>query len=403
MSKFCSIELLYAFILLIGSFTFGFIISYPSPALQDIKKLMTISSFEETMFNAISALFAIFGSLSATFFISLSGKKITVFVTAILGVISWIILPFVTLLHIWAGIADRALLGIIMGSFSVVVPLCINELAPFEYSGIYGSLSQFGISVGCSACYFISAGLNWRGLTYFETALCILLCAFVWIIPLQKNIQQINNDASQKESIFQRKYAKNLCIGIGCMFFQQFSGINGILTNLNNLFTEAGIPLSTSIASGISSSAQVIAVIIGGIMIQFLGRKFVWIFSTIGSAVALLLYGLTIKFTNWPSIISIVAIFMFLLCFGVGLGPIPWFIVPELFTGYVKSAATSIATAVNWLLAFIVILGFPYLKEAITDFFAMIFFMIILIFGSVFGWFCIGNTGYLTEPLLNDK
>lgn len=388
---FCSITLVYALILLLGSFSFGYVISYPSPAVPEIQKIMDIKDIEATMFNAISSLFAIFGSFLATLLINMVGKKLTTFITALTGLIFWFALSFMTLANIWLGICCRAILGVFMGSVSVVIPLCIHELSPPEYKGIYGSLSQFGITIGCTVVYFIATVLNWRALTYFDGAICGVLCILIWIIPLQPKASNDNNTES-KESIFQRKYLKNLLIGMGAMFFQQFSGINAILTNLNSLFEQAGIPLSTSVASGIASSAQVIAVVIGSLLIQFLGRRFVWVLSSVGAAVSILVYGLTIKIKSCPSIISIIAIFVYLLTFGIGLGPIPWFIVPQLFQGPVSSSATSIATAVNWTCAFTVILCFPYLNKLIGDFYSMIFFMIICIICAVFGWFYVGES-----------
>lgn len=384
---FCSINFLYSIILLLGSFSFGFVLSYPSPVIPEIRQFMNIKEIEATLFNAISSLFAIVGSLLSTFLINSVGKKLTTFITSLVGCIFWISLSFMTIANIWAGIVGRAILGIFMGSISVVIPLCINELAPPEYKGIYGSLSQFGITVGCTVVNFLSLALNWRNLTYFDGALCGLLCILIWIIPIKPNEPKNNNDNEPKESIFQKKYVKNILIGIGAMFFQQFSGVNGVLTNLNSLFEQAGLDLAPSIASGIAASAQVIAVVIGGFLIQFLGRRFVWVLSAVGAAVSALIYGLTTKFPSWPSWIAIIFIFLYMLAFGVGLGPIPWFIVPQLFKGSVSSAATSIATAFNWLFCFIVVLCFPYLNSAIGDFASMLIFMVICILGAVFGWF----------------
>ena len=87
--------------------------------------------------------------------------------------------------------------------------------------------------------------------------------------------------------------------------------------------------------------------------------------------------------------------------FGVGLGPIAWFIVPQLFKGPISSAATSIATAFNWLFCFIVVLCFPYLNNAIGDFASMLIFMAICILGAIFGWFLMNVES--DEELANDN
>ena len=40
---------------------------------------------------------------------------------------------------------------------------------------------------------------------------------------------------------------------------------------------------------------------------------------------------------------------LFVVCFGVGPGAIPWMITPELFPQAPRSAAIAVATLVNWL------------------------------------------------------
>ena len=156
------------------------------------------------------------------------------------------------------------------------------------------------------------------------------------------------------------------------MFFQQFSGINAIVTNLNELFHESHIEIPLGIASGISAMAQVIAVLIGTVIIYKLGRRLVWIISLFGAALFMFFYALTKKINSIPSYISIIIIFCYLLSFGIGLGPIPWYIIPEIFPSSVVSQAVSFCTIFNWLSSFTVYLErlkfqLPhYLKNTIT-------------------------------------
>ena len=384
---FLSIKLCYALILLIGSFTFGWTMVYPSPAIPAIKERMEISTLEEQMFNAITALFAIIGSTVGGLLTHRIGKKNTVFATSLLASISYVSLSFLTLVNIWLGISVRALLGVVIGSYSVIIPLCVQELTPPEYAGVYSALPQFGITVGASCCYFFSGFLDWRGLTYFMCAFTGVLCVLIWVVPLAPRMIQVVDEP--KESVFHEKYIKRLLVCSCIMFFQQFTGINAILTNLDTLFKNAGIDISTALASGIASSAQIIAVLIGSILLQKFGNRFVWILSSVGSAVFIMLYGLTTKFTNWPSLLPIIFIFAYVLFFGIGLGPIPWGIAPQLFPHNVRHSAASLATCVNWLSAFTVIFAFKYVVDAITEFVSMLIFMAICALSALFGWFFI--------------
>lgn len=60
------------------------------------------------------------------------------------------------------------------------------------------------------------------------------------------------------------------------------------------------------------------------------------------------------------SYVSILAIFGFVAFFEIGPGPIPWFIVAELFSQGPRPAAMAVAGFSNWTCNFIVGMGFQY-------------------------------------------
>lgn len=64
----------------------------------------------------------------------------------------------------------------------------------------------------------------------------------------------------------------------------------------------------------------------------------------------------------WMSYLSIVAIFGFVAFFEIGPGPIPWFIVAELFSQGPRPAAFAVAGLSNWTSNFIVGMGFQYVE-----------------------------------------
>lgn len=66
------------------------------------------------------------------------------------------------------------------------------------------------------------------------------------------------------------------------------------------------------------------------------------------------------------SYISILAIFSFVAFFEIGPGPIPWFIVAELFSQGPRPAAIAVAGLCNWTANFLVGMCFQYV-EVKTD------------------------------------
>ena len=59
---------------------------------------------------------------------------------------------------------------------------------------------------------------------------------------------------------------------------------------------------------------------------------------------------------------------LFVVCFGVGPGAIPWLITSELFTQAPRSAAIAVATLVNWLGNLVVGFTFPLIADALGDY-----------------------------------
>ena len=84
--------------------------------------------------------------------------------------------------------------------------------------------------------------------------------------------------------------------------------------------------------------------------------------------------------TNAGLYTALVAIFIYVAFYSLGVGSIPWLIVPELFTSRPRPKAMSIAITVNWLCNFAIAIGFPPLLGAFCGWVFMIFFILLLIF-----------------------
>lgn len=65
---------------------------------------------------------------------------------------------------------------------------------------------------------------------------------------------------------------------------------------------------------------------------------------------------------SWMSYISMAAIFSFVAFFEIGPGPIPWFIVAELFSQGPRPAAIAVAGFCNWSANFLVGMCFQYVE-----------------------------------------
>lgn len=398
MGKICGQELVYAIVLMFGALTFGYVMAYPSPAIPQMEQeFQGLSDFQKSFFNSVTSLCAIFGPFLTTALLRCFGRRFVTFVVAVFASVSWLLLLVTSKNLFWFGMVCRGLLGLAIGGFSALIPMYIVELAPPEATGFFGSLNQLGIAIGILICYLVGNWVSWRPDAIVGASLTVCLSILVWLIPespVVTNGGQSNGGSESACVIFSKEWIGKLVVCMMFMFFQQFSGVNAILTNLTTLFNDAGVSLESGIASAISSIAQVIAVLIGGFLIEKLGRKVVWIMSFGGVALMDLLYALcrhdTLK-EKFPSWFPIVVIFIFLLAFGLGAGPIPWFIVSEMFPSAIRPPAQSAVSVSNWTLAFIVIQVFPYMQSSMKDFGCFLLFAVCSFIGTIFGLFYVKN------------
>lgn len=414
-SKILTYNLLCAFIILLAPISFGTIMCYPSPTAKEIQVSHGLDSgaSEWAFYNSVSSLFAIGGPFLVSAFFKCCGnsRKKTLFIVEVFGAIFWL-LNMLTKLHIWAGIVARALLGLYIGAESSIAPMYLVEIAPDGQSGFYGCMNQFGIVIGFVLFDFIGSSLDYIELDYVGAAICALLAILVWFViespDTEKKQTEEEETISSQEKLTDKKNLCGLLVGIAIMFFQQFCGINAILTNLKDIMNSSGLDMDGNYQAGIASIAQGVAVVISGIIIDKFGRRIVWVISSAVIIIFLLIFALNDKF-GWSKVLPLICIFLYQLGFGLGMGPIPWFIIPEHFENpRIRSLATQIVTATNWIFAFAIIFLWPVMERSLKMFGSLIVFVIIVFISLIFGLFLIHEPNHESKsseqaPNLDDN
>jgi MFS family permease len=65
---------------------------------------------------------------------------------------------------------------------------------------------------------------------------------------------------------------------------------------------------------------------------------------------------------SWPSLVCLV---LYVAAFAIGLGPVFWVLIGEVFPPAARAVGASVSTAMNWLSNFLVVLGFLAIASAI--------------------------------------
>jgi sugar porter (SP) family MFS transporter len=166
---------------------------------------------------------------------------------------------------------------------------------------------------------------------------------------------------------FSARLRRPLVIGVGLAMFQQITGINTVIYFAPTIFQSAGLSsAATSIlaTSGVGA-VNVIMTIVSIRLIDRLGRRVLLCWSLGGMAAMLLLLALTflIGASNlaWIAVASVAAFVGF---FAIGLGPVFWLLIAEIFPLALRGRAMSVATVANWGFNLIVSATFLNLVEA---------------------------------------
>lgn len=374
-----------------GSITFGHVMAYYSPAEKDIAVDLGLSKTEKTLFNALAPIGAIFGGALMNVFTCRFGRKKPLFVTAVISLISWLLIGISKIKFYWISHIGRCITGISIGAFSQVCPMYITELAPDELRGAFGAMNQLGVTIGACLTYLWGVFFKWRTIAFISMIPSGLLIILIWFVIESPNFVRQNNEyndiSKTNESLFQAKFAKPILISFLLMFFQQFSGVNALLSNLEKIFQDSGSKLKPSIESFLVGFAGAISTGISSFLVEKLGRRMSWLISSISQFLLMLLVVIN-KYINISTYITLFCLFGYNFAFGLGLGPIPWFYIPEFFPDSVRSLICGIMTATNWIFVTIVMLIWPYMKEVVS----YIFYTVVIFCSCLFGIFILKET-----------
>ena len=290
----------------------------------------------------------------------------------------------------------RILGGIGVGIASAVCPMYIAEIAPAERRGALVSWNQFAIIFGQLLVYFVNylivqAHVNdpavqewtqqvgWRVMFGSECvpaatfALLILLVpesprylvlqgkdneALAVLTKLQSQeraveiIQQIRETATEKREPLLAYGWLVICVGIMLSVFQQIVGINAVLYFAPRIFESMGVsnPMIFTVLMGIVNIAFTLLAIF---TVERLGRKPLLIVGSLLMAVGAFGVALT-NIVALPAWVSVASILIYSASFMFSWGPICWVYMSELFPNTIRSQATAIAVAFQWISNFVV-------------------------------------------------
>jgi SP family galactose:H+ symporter-like MFS transporter len=389
----------------LGGLLFGYDTGVISGALLFIRQVMSLSPTLQGIVVAIALAGAAIGAAVAGYLSDLMGRRRVILGAGLLFIAGAIISAVAQGIPVL--LIGRFLVGLAIGTASMLTPLYLAEIAPASGRGAIVSLNQLCITGGILVSYLVGYALagasdGWRWMLALGAVPGIILATGMLVLPesprwlaghrrtddAEKVLQLVRGTANVSEELHSLRtdIAQEgrlasaadllaprlripLIIGVGLAMFQQITGNNTGIYVAPTIFQSAGLPsAATSIlATAGVGAVNVVLTIVSMWLIDSLGRRQLLLWSLGGMAATLFILCAAF-FTGtsgqlaWIAVISVAAYVGF---FAIGLGPVFWLLIAEIFPLALRGRAMSLATVANWVFNLIVSATFLNLVGAI--------------------------------------
>jgi SP family galactose:H+ symporter-like MFS transporter len=395
--------LVWTFSATLGGFAFGYELAVISGALLFLRQDFGLGALEQGALVSIVPLGAMAGGLVAGRVADGLGRRRALILIAALfiaGTVLAVVAPSYGVL-----LAARAITGVAVGAVSSTVPVYLSEIAPPAARGRLVAINQLMITLGVVVAYCVGLAFSgsgeWRamfGVGLLPSALLLVgmlrapetpawLDAHGETDRAREVLLQVG-DAAEAErflddlrrrraqqlrragvrALLRSAAAPALLVGVTLALVQQFAGINAVISYAPSIMERTGLDASNSILYSIGIGvANVAATVVAVRLVDRRGRRPLLLASTAGTCVSLVLLGVTFEQSlgDVGSWLSLVCLLAYVTSFAVGLGPIFWLLIAEIFPPEARAAGAGVATAVNWFSSFVVGLLFVPLADAI--------------------------------------
>ena len=160
-----------------------------------------------------------------------------------------------------------------------------------------------------------------------------------------------------------------LVVGLGLAIFQQVVGINTVIYYSPTILSFTGLEAKSAITQALFIGlTNVVFTIVAVLLLDRIGRR---IFLLVGTAcvfVALVALGAYFYFPylqdNAPHM-ALAALLLYIAGFAIGLGPVFWLMISEIFPLALRGPAMAVCTVANWSFNFAISFTFLSLVEAL--------------------------------------
>jgi sugar porter (SP) family MFS transporter len=408
----------------LGGLLFGYDTGVISGALLFLRTAFHLSALMQGVVTSIALGGAALGAAVAGTLADRFGRRVILIVTAGIFVVGALVSAFAISLPVL--LAGRLLVGVGIGGASMLTPLYLAEIAPANLRGALVSFNQLALTVGILVSYLVGYALApsgaWRWMLGLGALPGLVLGAGMFLLPetprwlaghghmdktqaalrrlrgphadIAPELAELRDDLkahaqARPESRIGHAAARlPLIVGVGLAVFQQVTGINTVIYFAPQIFQASGLS-SASAAILATAGIGLVNVLVTGLaiwLVDRVGRRPLLLCGLAGMGVSLCVLAAGFWLGHGPALAWMTAggLAAYVGCFAIGLGPVFWLLISEIFPLAVRGRGMSAATIANWVANLLVALTFldlvnglgrdgVFLAYAVLSFAALVF------------------------------
>ncbi|KAM3863919.1 solute carrier family 2, facilitated glucose transporter member 6 [Diretmus argenteus] len=438
----------------LGNFSFGYSLVYPSPVLPQLQSDTTdpqlrMDTEQAAWFGSVFALGAAAGGLGAMLLNDLIGRKLSIMTSAVPSTIGYMLLGGAV--NRWMLHVGRFLTGIAGGMTAASIPVYISEISHPAVRGALGSCPQITAVFGALVLYALGLVLPWRWLAVAGEVPAVLMVVLLVLMPCSPRrllslgrqqeaetalrwlrgkhyhthieLSAIQHSINSKGKVTWSElvtpiYYRPIIISVMMRFLQQMTGITPILVYLESIFSKSKVSLNASYDAVIVGAVRLFSVAIAASLMDRAGRKALLYTSSMLMLLSTLTLTIYTHTTPCPSphnltdyssqnaiglsldtshqstagLIPLISTMVFIFGYAMGWGPITWLLMAEILPLVARGVASGLCVTVSWLTAFVLTQAFVYLVDRYGLYVPFLCFTVVCAFGLLFAAVCVPET-----------
>lgn len=414
----------------LGGMLFGYDTGVISGAILFISKDFSLTQLQVEIVVSCVLIGALIGAMTGGILADRFGRRRVIIATATLfvgGAIVTALSPTFTLL-----ISGRIIVGAAIGVASFTTPLYISEVSPVKIRGRLVSINQVALTSGIVISYLVDYALaniqGWRWMFGLAAVPAAILAVGMFWLPesprwlVSKNLidsartvlerirktKDVGRELDDIQSslavqsggwrdLFTPLIRPALIVGVGLAILQQITGINTVIYYAPMIFEFTGAKsASASILATIGVGVVNVAMtVVALLLVDRVGRRPLLLIGLTGMIVGLGVLGLAFQLPSLSGSLGLIAeisLMLYVGSFAIGLGPVFWLLISEIYPLKIRGVAMSVATSANWGANLFVALTFLTLIQATGRSSTFWVYGLVGIGAWLFTWFYVPET-----------